>query len=536
MLREIRLQNYTIIDDLSLTFSEGFSIITGETGAGKSILVEAIALLLGGESDANAVGNETNEAILEARFDPPECILKRVLSRSKGRSYVNGSFANIAALKEAGATLAEIHGQHDTALLTNAASQLALLDAYAQNADQKKRYQTDYQKRIDLLKEIDALKKEIPNEGGGVFSYQLAEIIEAKLDDPEEEAALEQEDRSLKNWESILASTQGGYSALTDEGGVLNQLSAIEQHLRSLHQTAQNAKAETDLLENARIHLKELGLLLRDRMQGVSYNPDRQNQVTARLYLIQKLKKKYGGSVADILDAAQKMELELKRLSERSERIRSAEQMLQNTAQGLEEGAAALSATRKKAMSLLAKKVNEEIAELGMEKTRFEIANHGKPFAEDGSDAIEFLIALPGTTAKPISRIASGGELSRLMLALKVALTEVDPAPTLIFDEIDAGIGGAVAERVGKRLSRLAQHHQVFCITHLPQVARFADHHYFVEKDLSGKRIAVSVRELTREERVSELARMLGGTTITETTRRHAEELVASTRQLHPSQ
>ena len=527
MLREIRLQNYTIIDDLSLTFSDGFSIITGETGAGKSILVEALALLLGGESNADAVRHETNEATLEARFDPPEFILKRILSRSKGRSYVNGSFANIAALKEVGANLAEIHGQHDTHLLTHQESQLALLDAYAQNADQTDRYQTDYQKRIDLLKEMDALKKENPD-GGEMIAYQLAEIAAAKLSDPEEEAALAQEDRALKNWESILAATEGSYCALAGDGGVLNQLGAIEHHLRSLQNTTQNAQSEIDLLDNAQIALKELGLLLRDRMQGTAYDPDRQNQVTERLHLIQKMKRKYGASIAAILEAARQMELALKRLAERAERIQEAEQTLQNLVLALEKSAAALSGTRKKAMGLLAKKVNEEIAGLGMEKTQFDISMQKKPFSDDGTDVIQFLIALPGEAAKPISRIASGGELSRLMLALKVALTEADPTPTLIFDEIDAGIGGAVAERVGRRLSRLAQYHQVFCITHLPQVARFADHHYLVEKDLSGKRAAVSVRELTREERVSELSRMLGGTTMTATTRRHAEELIAS--------
>ncbi len=539
MLREIRLQNYTIVDDLSLDFSEGFSVITGETGAGKSILVEALALLLGGRADPDMIRHAANEAILEACFDASvvaldghaplddTLILKRVLSPSKGRAYINGSMANLSTLKQIGESLAEIHGQHDHQLLTNPACQLTLLDGYAQNKDQQQRYQACYQKRADLLKEMDALKQAGGDKGHReeMLRYQLAEIVAADFK-PDEEAALEQEERYLKNWESILTFAQGGYNALSDEGGILSGLGVIDQQLKNLHQVTRDVQGEMDLLETARINLKELALLLRDRSGGVSYNPDRQTEVAERLYLIQKMKKKYGGSIPEILQIAQQIELELIHLSERETRFSALEEELKETTVMLTKEAEALSMARKAAIAPLQKKVKQELDGLGMKQTRFEISMQAKPFTEDGGDAVEFLIALPGEPFKPIAKVASGGELSRLMLALKVALTEVDPTPTLVFDEVDSGVGGAVAEQIGRRLARLSKHHQVFCITHLPQVARFADHHYLVQKQVSEKRVAVSVHKLTQEERVSELARMLGGKIITAATRRHAEELI----------
>ncbi len=539
MLREIQLKNYAIIDHLSLTFSEGLCVITGETGAGKSILVEALSLILGGRSDSESIRQETDEAILEACFDPvltekltpdsPEpdsLIIKRVLSPSKSRAYINGSLANISALKEVGVLLAEIHGQHDHYLLTDPARQLSLLDAYAKLLDQRERYHAHYQKRSDLLKEIAALKKELGNEGrqGELLRHQLSEIQQANLQ-PDEDTALEQEEHQLKNWESILSSLEAGQAALSEEGGVLSQIKSIERHLRNLDQMTKDANPEIDLLSTAEIQLKELALLLRDRMSRVSHDPERLAAVTERLYLIQKLKKRYGSSIEAILKFKDQIEEELTALSEGEARLHQIEQSIEALASTLAKDADALSLARKGAVGRFEKKVKEELPELGMEKTRFAIAIQQKPLSEDGIDAIEFQVALPGENLKPIGKVASGGELSRLMLALKVALTDVDPTPTLVFDEVDAGIGGAVAERVGRRLARLAKKHQVFCVTHLPQVARFADHHYLVEKKFSDKRVVISVKKLADKERVSELARMLGGVEITPATRRHAKEL-----------
>ncbi len=530
MLRELRLHNYAIITDLSLAFQQGLTVITGETGSGKSIIVEAIALLLGGRSDGDLVRHESDEAVLEARFDGTDSdslILKRVLSDGKSRGYINDSFANLASLKQVGLALAEIHGQHDHTLLMNPDYPISVLDAYAKI--QKEQYQSRFQERGELLNEISNLKKalsarDVAGRQEDFLLYQLAEIREADLKIGEEES-LEKEERSLKNWETILSCIAQSAATLSEEGGILSQIGNIEQQLRTLNQTTEDADTEVNLLDTASINLKELALLLRDRASRMSFDPERQQVVAERLYFIQKMKKKYGNSIEAILDLKNDMEVELSGLSERGGRLAEMEQAFSEMSEKLTKEAEALSKKRIAAISPFGKKVKEELDLLGMEKTQFKIERQHTPLSEDGMDQIQFLIALPGETFKPITKVASGGELSRLMLALKVVLSDIDPVPTYVFDEIDAGIGGAVAERIGKRLSRLSKQHQVFCVTHLPQIARFADHHYAVEKKMAQKRIVTVVRELSKDERISELARMLGGVEMTPATLRHAEEL-----------
>ncbi len=548
MLRELHLHNYAIITDLLLTFEGGLTVITGETGSGKSILVEALALLLGGRSDGTSVRHESEEAVLEARFDAPPSqdpadendsdfiILKRVLSSAgKSRGYINNSFANLFALKQAGQAIAEIHGQHDHYLLMDSNYPISLLDAYGRLSQQKELYHGHFQERAQRLNEIIALKKALSarDVAGGAASagrqedfllYQVSEIREADLKIGEEES-LEKEERGLKNWEAILSCIAQGSLALSEEGGILSQMGHVEQQLKTLNQTTQDAEAEIALLNTANIHLKELALLLRDRGSNMSFDPERQQAVTERLYLIQKMKKKYGDSIEAILDLKNKMEEELSSLSERGARLAEMEQAFSEISERLTKEAEALSRERVLKVGPFEKRVKEELDLLGMEKTRFEISIEQKPLSEDGMDQIEFLIALPGEPLKSITKVASGGELSRLMLALKVVLSDVDAVPTYVFDEIDAGIGGAVAERIGKRLSKLSKQHQIFCVTHLPQIARFADHHYVVEKKTVQKRIVTSVRKLSQDDRVAELARMLGGVEITSATLRHAEEL-----------
>ena len=532
MLRELRLHHYAIITDLLLTFQEGLTVITGETGSGKSIVVEALALILGGRSDGEPVRHESEEAMLEARFDSTDAeslILKRVLSagKLKSRAYINGSLANISTLKQTGQALAEIHGQHDHYLLMDTAYPIFVLDAYGKI--EKEQYQSHFQERNRLLNEITDLKKalsakEVTGRQEDFLLYQLSEIREADLKIGEEES-LEKEDRSLKNWESILSCIAQSTAALYEEGGILNQMGIVKQQLGMLNQTTEDADAEMGLLNTGEINLKELALLLRDRASRVSFDPERQAAVAERLYLIQKMKKKYGDSIEAILGLKNQMEEALSRLSERGAHLAKMEQALSEITSLLTKEADALSIKRMKAIVPFEKKVKEELDLLGMEKTQFKTERQTTPLSEDGIDQIQFLIALPGEHLKSITKVASGGELSRLMLALKVVLSDMDPVPTYVFDEIDAGIGGAVAERIGKRLSKLSKNHQVFCVTHLPQIARFADHHYAVEKKMVQKRVVTTVRELSKDERVAELARMLGGVEITSATLRHAEEL-----------
>lgn len=540
MLRELRIQNYAIISELSLEFSEGLNIITGETGAGKSILIDALSTLLGGRTFPEIIREGKDEALLEARFDSIDLpllndfpssewlILKRILSKSaKNRTYLNHSFANLSMLKEVGQRLTEIHGQHEHHNLTNLEWQLDLLDAFGSLSEQRKQVANGYRVWHQLLQERTALQK-LGSEGQqkqAFLEYQLSEINSANLR-PGEEEALEKEEKTLKNWEAFLSATETSYALLSEEGGILSRLDETGNAIDRLNQITNDASEETQLWENAQINLKELSTLLRNRLNALEYDPHRLQEVTERLYLIQKLKKKYGLALQEILSLRSQLEIDLSKISGCETELAEIERKIERAEKDLREKADSLSRTRLKAKTKLEEKVQEELQLLGMERTRFQISSERKSLSEDGIDRIEFLIALPGETPQSLGKIASGGELSRIMLALKVILAEVDPVEVLVFDEVDAGIGGGVAERVGKRLSKLSKTHQVFCITHLPQIAQFADHHYFVEKQDLENRITTSVKKLSEEGRVHELARMLGGVTITPITLQHAEEMI----------
>lgn len=430
-------------------------------------------------------------------------------------------------LKEVGQRLTEIHGQHEHHNLTNLEWQLDLLDAFGSLSEQKKQVANGYHVWHQLLQERTALQK-LGSEGKqkqAFLEYQLSEINSANLQ-PGEEEALEKEEKTLKNWEAFLSATETSYALLSEEGGILSRLDETGNAIDRLNQITNDASEETQLWENAQINLKELSTLLRIRLSALEYDPHRLQEVTERLYLIQKLKKKYALSHQEILSLRSQLEMDLSKISGCETELAEIERKIERAEKDLREKADSLSRTRLKAKTKLEEKVQEELQLLGMERTRFQISSERKSLSEDGIDRIEFLIALPGETPQSLGKIASGGELSRIMLALKVILAKVDPVEVLVFDEVDAGIGGGVAERVGKRLSKLSKTHQVFCITHLPQIAQFADHHYFVEKQDLESRITTSVKKLSKEGRVHELARMLGGVTITPITLQHAEEMI----------
>ncbi|MFQ5579507.1 MAG: DNA repair protein RecN [Nitrospiria bacterium] len=539
MLRELRIKDYAIIDEVSLCFDDGLNVITGETGTGKSILVEALTLILGGRFTSEVIRQGLNEAVLEARFDPPpsssshnpvdDYILKRVLSRlGKNRVYLNGSLSNLSSLKQIGRKSIEIHGQQENHNLADVSHHLFLLDCFGQNFDDLSHYKASYANWVRLLREKTELEEKAV-EGKRQVSFiehQLLEIRNAMLD-PDEEKRLEREERLLKNGSGIVMLAEEAYARLSEEGGVFALMDEIEKALQGLHAATEDATSEIELMETSKIQLKELAISLRDRLERVEHHPERLQEVSERLYLIQRMKQKYGlSSIEEILNYQESLDEDLCRLLTVEERLRDIGGQLSDMEGKLRSQAALLSRRRAEVKAELEQKVKDELDLLGMEKTAFKVSLKEISLSETGCDRVEFLIAQPGELPQGITKIASGGELSRIMLALKVVLAEVDPVPTLVFDEIDAGIGGAVAERVGRRLSRLAQKHQVFCITHLPQIACMADHHYFVEKASQGERVSTSVKALSKEDRVLELARMLGGVTITPITLRHAEEMI----------
>ncbi len=548
MLRELHIKNYAIIDEVALPLSEGFNVITGETGAGKSILVEALSLILGERSSLEGVRHGANEAVLEAAFDPlpskenpndtlsadapldpdDDLILKRVLNKSgKNRVYLNGAMATLSALKQTGQKLVEIHGQQGQHLLTDLDQQGLLLDAFCRLSEERGRFASDFKHWSQLRQELESLERQATEtkQKQSILAYQLSELQEASLS-IDEEKHLEQEEHTLKNWEAVLGMSQRAYAQISDEGALLSQLDLCGNEIRALNEITDDAASELALWEQSKIHLKELMALLRNRCHDVEYQPERLETVSTRLYQIQQLKKKYHRSLEEIIDYQQQLEKELSEFDENENRHQELSALIETTEKALLSAAEGLSAKRKKGRVQLAKKVKEALDTLGMEKTSFHIAQEPVPLSESGLDQIEFLIALPGETPQGLGKIASGGELSRIMLALKVVLAEVDPVPTLVFDEVDAGVGGGIAERIGRRLSKLAEKHQVLCITHLPQIAALADHHYFVAKNVSDDRVSTSIKALNQNERVEELARMLGGVNITDLTRRHAEEMM----------
>ncbi len=544
MIRALHIKNYTIIDEVSLELSDGFNVITGETGAGKSVLVGALSLVLGERSSLEGIRQGSEEAIIEAAFDPPSSfpdlnpededldliILRRVFSQNgKNRAYLNGSMATLGMLKRVGRALIEVHGQQGQHHLTQLGYERSLLDNFGSLSNELEAYQRIYQKWARLKEEATLLEKQQSESShqSELLSFQLSEIRDAKLD-ADEETVLEGEERRLKQWESIVSTTQIAQAQLSNEGEFLNQLDALGHAVSDLNRMTEDADEEMGLWEASQISLKELASRLRMRLQDEEYFPERLEEVASRLFLIHQLKRKYQRTVSELLAYQQELETLLSGASENKVRLEEIKIALKAFEEDLRLAAKKLSEARKKQSLKLQEKVQLELRGLGMEKTRFQVVLHPSLPTIFGIDQVEFLIALQGEIPRGLAKIASGGELSRIMLALKVVLAEVDPVPTFLFDEVDAGVGGGIAERVGRRLFALSANHQVLCITHLPQIASLADHHYFVEKKSLDDRIVTTIRELSETERVEELARMLGGVEITALTRRHAKEMISA--------
>ncbi len=546
MIKDLYIRNYAIIEEAHLTFHPGLNVITGESGSGKSVLMDAFSTLIGGRPISHGVDTirgGADEATLDASFihtnlpqpsalpmgDPQEeIVLQRIFSKAqRSRAVLNGRPATSTEMKDVCQQLAEIHNQNEHHRIVDANWQLHLLDVFGALEDELAKYQVDYKAREALEKERDDLKnaKFEGEKQKSFLEFQVSEIESAALN-PDEELELEQEARLLRNWEAVVTLSRDGYLLLSGEEGVCHSLDKIGHILKTLHEKLDSSLPEQELYETSWIHLKELTAKLRDRASNVDHDPDRHSAIMGRLYLIQTLKKKYGHSVAAILEYQQKIKRELGNLTHCDDRLREVEQRVQALDVALHNASEAISQKRSTVKTALEERVQKELSELGMEKTRFSIELTKRPLSDYGIDRAVFTIALPGEGAKAISKIASGGELSRIVLAFKVVMAEMDPVPTLILDEVDAGVGGATAERIGLRLLSLAKRHQVICITHLPQIASIADTHLLVEKQEVEGRVVTTVRTLTGKERIQEVARMLGGITMTANTLRHAEEMI----------
>lgn len=561
MLRELSIKNVAVIDTLTVSFLPGLNVLTGETGAGKSILIDALQLVLGARSSEDLLRSGTAEAVVEVAVDPPAdpaglavleaegiavepgefLILRRHVFRDgKSKAYVGGRLTSAATLRALAECLVDIHGQHPGQPLLDPRRHREFVDAYAGVLPEADVYREQFAAWQGLQRERDAL---LAAERERARRTELLEFqrreLEAACLEPDEEEALAAERGILANHERLFSTVERAYVELEEsEDAVLMRLGPLATRLRDAAAIDARLREVLEALETAMVHLGEAARGLRDYRGRIEFDPQRLESIEARLHDIGKLKRKYGGSVADLLAHLAGVRQDLETLEHSGARVQEVERALRDSGSDLLRRAAALSAARRRAAQTLQKAVLAEVTELGMAKAAFEVrvatgAGDESALGPHGLDAIEFLISPnPGEAVKPLHKIASGGELSRVMLAIRTILADADRTPTVIFDEVDAGIGGSMGEVVGRKLSAAARRHQVLCVTHLPQIACFGDQHLLVQKRSLADRTETTVRALSEEERPREVARMLGGPSRSATALDHANELLAAAARL----
>ncbi len=559
MLTELRIANFAVIDRLTLQFSTGFHVFTGETGAGKSILVDAIALLVGGRATTDVIRAEADEAEVEAAFTLPEhgpllmrfrssgvleprdteLIIRRVIARSgRNRVYLNGRLTPLHVLEALAGTLLDLHGQHDQQSLLSVSHQLNAVDEFgglvALRADYT-RHHEQWKVRQQTLEEAVRQQHERAQRED-YLRYQFRELETAALAPGEEETLLLERQR-LAHVKRLRDLGEEAYDRLYgSDASVLKELSVAEDRLAEVTSVDETASEWKALCHDAAVNLQEVTRQLRGYLQGLEQDPERLSAVEDRLHAIQQLKRKHGGSFESVLARAAELRAELSQLGGSQARIAELQELVKGDADEVRALARSLSEARVRAAVRLEARVKKELGSLRMGQTQLQVVVTANPdlsaCTATGWDRVEYLLSTnPGEPPLPLAKVASGGELSRVMLALKTVLAERDAVPTLIFDEVDAGVGGAVAEVMGRRLKALGAHHQVFCITHLPQVASKADLHFVVEKAVQQKRTVVRVRRLDGKAREDEIARMLGGLRITQAVRQTAAEMVSDARE-----
>jgi len=550
MLKELQIRNFALIDELELGFEPGLNVITGETGAGKTILMAALELAVGGKASAEVIRTGEEEATIEAVFEVAgetaharladsgfeapgrELLVRRALARSgRNRIHLNGTLATLAVLEVIGDSLIRVYGQHEHHTLRQSETHLGLLDAFADHADLLEGMRKRFAAHHDLAERLRRVLagKETARARAEMLRFQLKEIGDAALT-PGEEEALRQERQVLSAAEKLAEAARFGEHALyAGESAAASTVRKLSARLGELVDTDPRLGEIAKLVDEAYTLVEEAGWRLREYAEKLVFDPERLEEVDNRLVELAKLKRKYGDSVDAILALRESALRELADLDLGEEGQAALEAEATRAEKAAHVAAATLSKSRRTAARRLEGRVRGELGELGMKDARFEAR-----FADEttlsaaGFDAVEFYFsANAGEEPRALARIASGGELSRIMLALKSLALEDADAPTVIFDEVDAGIGGAVAEVVGRKLAALASRRQVLCITHLPQIAAFADHHFAVEKATERGRTRSTARRLGAEERCEEIARMLGGVKVTAEARKHAEQLLA---------
>ncbi|HEX2055288.1 MAG TPA: DNA repair protein RecN [Nitrospiraceae bacterium] len=560
MLTELRISNFGVIDQLALRFHPGFTVLTGETGAGKSLLIDALALLLGGRASTEQVRAGAEEARLEAVFslapdhplieelrrehfldkDTHDLVVHRVVAASgRNRNYLNANPVPLHFLERLGGTLVDIHGQHDQQSLLSPGMQLEAMDAFGGLHELRAQHRDAYEAWVGHRSAVEAFRRRIEEQRRreDYLRYQVQEIGEANPHIGEDER-LEADRQRLANAQRLRELAYHIHERLYGEdGGVLQVLAETVKNLEELGELDVQTRTWKGLCEEAIVQLRELAGQVRDYGERIEDDPGRLVQIEQRLDKLDRLKKKYGGSLAALLEQADVLRGELSEMDVADARLADHMQAMEEAGRREEELARKLSHERGRIAVQFQKQVTRELAALKMEGAKFEVQLERKPDDErgpTGQDHIQFLFTgNPGEPVRALARVASGGELSRVMLAMKTILAGTDRVPILIFDEVDAGVGGPVAELMGARLRALGTHHQVLCVTHWPQVASQAHRHYLVEKETKNARTVTRVRELSGETRETEVARMLGGSVVTKRVRATAAEMMISARKRH---
>jgi DNA repair protein RecN (Recombination protein N) len=550
MLVELTVANYAVVERARVRFHAGLNVLTGETGSGKSILVDALALLFGGRASADMIRSGADRARVSAIFetgDSPatrklldnagidaeegELLLEReILANGKSRAFAGSRPVTAALLRDLAPLLGDIHGQHDQQLLFSAPAQREILDAFAKAESLVAETANVFERWQAISAELAGLDRAEQERLRLVdlWSFQRREI-EAVNPQPSEEDELEGERRVLRNVTRLEESASAAYSALYDApDSAASQLKIALKKLEELARIDPALEETLNAVRPAAISVSEAAHSLRDYMGKLEADPARLETVENRLATIDKLKRKYGSSVTEILDFLREVTNNLNVVENAAGHRAALEEQRTRLAEEYRSVSARLSAKRRDAARQLARKVETELAALAMERSVFVVQVSDAPWSEHGIDNIEFLVSANlGEEPRPLDKVASGGELSRIALALKTAAPVRSRAPrTLVFDEVDAGVGGGAAEAVGRRLKKLSAAHQVLCVTHLAQIASFADHHYSVEKRAVKGRTVAEIEELEGAARAREIGRMLSGQTLTPEALKHAEHLI----------
>jgi DNA repair protein RecN (Recombination protein N) len=561
VLVQLTISNFAIISNLEINFKPGLNILSGETGAGKSIIINAVNLILGGRASADLIRSGSNEARVEALFSLPEnpslsellsdfglpfhgeLLIKRTISREgRNRIMINDSMATLQMLSKLGVMLISISGQHEHQLLLRPDNHLYLLDDFGGLSDERLKLNESFSQHEALKEVLHRLEKEIKEseERQELTKFQMKEIETASIREGEDRL-LEEEKKRLRYAEQLMEIITESYQLLYEKGdSVLSEISLCIKRVEKGAEVDKRLGGIKDAIASAKVELEEAALELRDLQKTVTIDPSRLEEVEERLQLLNRLKRKYGPSLEDVMGFKDKLSMMVDNLDQKRTELEGINKKLNAMEKDIASKATDLSRKRKRVAKELEKSVKNEMSLLDMGGTRFEVRFHQgsmdqeddseirmRAIKADGYDKVEFMLSPNvGEELRPLSRIASGGELSRIMLAMKTILARTASVETLIFDEVDSGIGGGTAEVVGEKLQSLADYHQILCITHLPQIASKGYTHFLVKKRIKDKRTQTIISELDSEERIEEIARLLGGKVVTQQAIAHAREMM----------